>query len=157
MAYRLTTPLAAGVTAALLAGPAMAGQDAAFGGEAALSDEALGAQRAFGTTDDPDIVVGSNNQGDAKNNRVCNNRCTVNGKKTENNVTVNNDGDDLDTAGTSVVTGNSVSIGGNNNPINKMTNTTLRNAKGVATAIQNNGHSAAISVSTDVTITDTSM
>jgi len=150
MATRFTTPLAAGVALALMAGPALAGQDAPFGGDAAVSDEALGAQRAFGTTDGIEIVVGSNNSndGNVNNNRVCNNDCPVTGEKTINNNTAEN-GDGNQTAN------NTATFSGNPTFTNTLDNDAMSGVEGVGTAIQNNGSNTTISVETDVTITDT--
>jgi len=131
MATRFTTPLAAGVALALLAGPALAGQDAPFGGDAALSDEALGAQRAFGTPE-----------------------CTESCEPIAPTVTV--EGDQIKDGGQkNEADGNLAVIDGNPDFDNTLDNDAMRGVEGVGVAIQNNGSNATISVKTDVTITDT--
>ncbi len=149
MAYRLTTPLAAGVALALLAGPAMAGQDAAFGGDAALSDEALGAQRAFGTADcssDSCSAVGTQVQDGGDNVETVNDGGTV----------LNGDGDEVEgdkaNAGGNQSANNTVTFEGDPTFTNTLDAGSLSGVQGVGIAVLNNGSNAAITVNTNVDV-----
>ena len=138
MAASFKTALAAGLSLALLAGPAVAD---GFDGSTALSDGQLNANRAFGTADcSTDSCTASGTNVESGGTEVADGGTEVEGDHNEagENQVVVQDGATLDFH-------------------NNLQGGAMSGVQGVGTAVQNNGNNATINVRTTVTLNGNGM